>query len=87
VPDVVRSVALSRSAIEMRFKTVTGRTIHSEIQRVQIERARQLVTATDLSLKQVAVEVGFRYLQHMTTLFRLHLGQTPREYRKRSRIY
>jgi LacI family transcriptional regulator len=85
VPDVVRSLAISRSAIEMRFKAVTGRTIHSEIQRVQIERARQLVTTTDLSLKQVAVEAGFRYLQHMTTLFRLHLGQTPSEYRKHSR--
>ncbi len=86
VPDVVRTIAISRSAIESRFKAVTGRTIHTEIQRVQIERARQLVTATDLSLKQVATEVGFRYLQHMTTLFRLHVGQTPSEYRKRSRI-
>jgi LacI family transcriptional regulator len=86
VPDVVWTVAISRSAIESRFKAVTGRTIHAEIQRVQIERARQLVTATNLSLKQVAVEAGFRYLQHMTTLFRFHLGQTPGEYRKRSRI-
>jgi LacI family transcriptional regulator len=86
VPDVVRAVALSRSALEMRFKTVTGRTLHSEIQRVQIERARQLATTTDLPLRQVAVESGFRYLQHMTTLFRLRLGQTPGEYRKRSRV-
>jgi LacI family transcriptional regulator len=86
VPDVVRTIAISRSALEMRFKAVAGRTIHTEIQRVQIERARQLITATDLPLKDVATEAGFRYLQHMTTLFRLHVGQTPSEYRKRSRV-
>jgi LacI family transcriptional regulator len=86
VPDVVRAIAVSRSGLETRFKTVVGRTIHAEIQRVQIERARQLATTTDLPLKQVALDAGFRYLQHMTTLFRRHTGQTPGEYRKRSRI-
>jgi len=84
VQDVVQVVAVSRSALEMRFKAVTGRTIHAEIQRVQLGRARQLLAATDMPLKQVATEAGFRYLQHMTTLFRRHTGQTPGEYRKRS---
>jgi len=37
-----------------------------------------------MPLKQVAAAAGFRYLQHMTTLFRRHTGQTPGEYRKRS---
>ena len=85
VRDVVRAVAISRSALESRVQGVTGRTIHAEIQRVQIDRARQLVAATDLPLKQVAAEAGFRYLQHMTTTFRRHTGQAPGEYRKRSR--
>jgi LacI family transcriptional regulator len=85
VRDVVRAVAVSRSALEMRFKAMTGRTIHVEIQRVQFGLARQLVAATDMSLKQVAVKAGFRYLQHMTTIFRRHTSQTPGEYRKHSR--
>ena len=85
VYDVVRAVAMARSALEARFKTVMGRTIHAEIQRIQVERARQLVAATNLPLKQVAVESGFAYIQHMTTIFRRHTGQTPGEYRKRSR--
>ena len=62
------------------------RTIHGEIRRLQIERAKQLVTATDLPLKQVAVRAGFRNVQYMTSLFRRHLGQTPAEYRRRSRL-
>ncbi len=85
VSDVVRTVAVSRSTLEVRFKAFTGRTIHAEIQRAQVERARQLVATTNLPLRQVAVAAGFRYLQHMATVFRLHTGQTPGEYRKRSR--
>jgi LacI family transcriptional regulator len=85
VYDVVRHVAVARSALEMRFKNVMGRTIHAEIQRLQIERARQLVAATNLPLKEVAKEAGFAYVQYMTTIFRRHIGQTPGEYRKRSR--
>ncbi len=85
VYEVVRAVAMARSALESRFKTVMGRTIHAEIQRIQVERARQLVATTNLPLKQVAVESGFAYIQHMTTIFRRYTGQTPGEYRKRSR--
>ena len=40
VSDVVRTVGGSRSALQARFKAFTGRTIHAEIQRVQIERAQ-----------------------------------------------
>jgi AraC-like DNA-binding protein len=36
-------------------------------------------------LKEVAKEAGFTYVQYMTTIFRRHIGQTPGEYRKRSR--
>ena len=36
VHDVVRSVSVSRSTLEVRFKVVTGRTMHAEIQRVRV---------------------------------------------------
>lgn len=83
--DVVNAVAISRSALMSRFKAILGRTIHAEIQRVQIARVRQLMTATDLPLNRVAIETGFRYLQQMIAAFRRHTGQTPGEYRLRSR--
>ena len=40
VSDVVRTVAVSRSTLETRFKAFTGRTIHAEIVRAQVERAQ-----------------------------------------------
>jgi LacI family transcriptional regulator len=84
VHHVVQAVAISRSALAARFKAVIGRTIHAEIQRVQIDRARQLIAATGLPLNQVTRQAGFHYLQHLITIFRRHTGLTPGEYRVRS---
>lgn len=83
--DVVNAVAISRTALMSRFKTILGRTIHDEIRRVQIARVRQLMAATDLPLNLVAMQSGFRYLQQMIAAFRRHTGQTPGEYRSQSR--
>jgi LacI family transcriptional regulator len=85
VCDVVQAVAISRTALMTRFKALLGRTIHAEIQRVQIDHVRQLMAATDLPLNRVVLQTGFRYLQQMITVFRRHTGQTPGEYRIRSR--
>lgn len=82
VSDVVAAVQISRSTLEARFKTAMNRTIHAEIQRVQIDRARQLIATTDMPLKQVAKLAGFAHVHYMTTVFRRHTGWTPAEYRR-----
>jgi LacI family transcriptional regulator len=85
VPHVVAAAAISRSGLEARFRETLGGTIHSAIRRVQLERARHLVSETDIPLKQVAADVGFRSVQHMTTLFRGAYGMTPARHRRTSR--
>jgi LacI family transcriptional regulator len=82
VGDVVARVGVSASTLKTRFKAATGRTIHAEIQRVQLDRAKQLIADTDLPLKQVAMQAGFQYVQYMTTLFRRCVGQTPARFRR-----
>jgi len=84
--DVVEAVHVSRSVLLPRFKTVVGRTIHAEIQRIQVARARTLITSTDLPLKQIATMAGFANVNYMTTIFRQHVGSTPGECRKRAQL-
>ena len=81
VDEVAEAVGISRSTLYERFKTIFGRTIHAEIQRVKLQRARELVCTTDLPLKQIATQAGFATPEHMSRLFRQHLGRTPGEYR------
>ncbi|MEX0741169.1 MAG: DNA-binding transcriptional regulator, partial [Phycisphaeraceae bacterium] len=85
VRDVLAHAGLSRATLEVRFKRVLGRTIHSEIQRVQIATASELLAMTDVPIKTVAERVGFKYVQYLTTVFRRATGYTPAAFRRRSR--
>jgi LacI family transcriptional regulator len=84
VADVLNIAQLSRSTLERKFLDTLGRTIHSEIERVQVERAKQLLVGTTLAAKQIAKQCGFRYAQYMTVVFRRRAGQTPLEYRRKT---
>jgi LacI family transcriptional regulator len=86
IADVVEAVHVSRSTLETRFKAVTGRTMHNEIQRLQIDRARSLLATTDLPIKQIAALAGFAHVHYMTTIFHQQTGWTPAEYRKHVRV-
>ncbi|HAW29042.1 MAG TPA: XylR family transcriptional regulator, partial [Planctomycetaceae bacterium] len=52
-----------------------------EIIRTQIERAKELLASTDLSLSQITQRIGFRHTQHFSTLFKEKAGETPGEFR------
>jgi LacI family transcriptional regulator len=85
VDDVLQRVHLSRSTLEKRFQAVLGRTVHAEIQRVQVDHAAHLLSHTDLQVKQIAKRCGFKYVPYLTRVFRLHRGQSPIEFRRRAK--
>jgi LacI family transcriptional regulator len=76
-------MAMSRASLQHRMKEVTGRTIHQEIQRVRLERVKDLLAMTDKTIKQVARESGFASVQYMTRVFRATTTETPARYRLR----
>ena len=82
VPRVVVAANASRSGLEARFKAEFGRTLHSAILNVQLERAKSLVTETSLSPKEIAAATGFKSVQHMSSLFRRAVGLPPAAYRR-----
>jgi LacI family transcriptional regulator len=86
IADVVDAVQVSRSTLETKFKAVTGRTIHGEIRRLQIDCVRSLLATTDLPIKQIAAMAGFAHIHYMTTIFHQQTGWTPAEYRKHVKI-
>lgn len=79
--DVLDTVAISRSGLEMRFKASLGYTVRAAIRQTQLERVRRLIAETSLPLKQIAAGTGFRSVQHMTMLFAKAFGTTPAQYR------
>ncbi len=85
VSDVVEAVALSRRGLEERFKKVVGRTPHEEIVRVQLQRVKELLTETDLSVAAIAGRTGFRHVEYLSAVFKKKVGVPPSEFRVKAR--
>lgn len=82
VGDVLRAARMSRARLEPRVRQLLGRTVRQEIERVRIERCKQLLAGTSAPLKQIAVQVGYRYPEYMMRVFRRATGQTPGQFRR-----
>ena len=85
VSDVARHAYMSSAALERRVRAVLGRTVHAEIQRIRINRVKDLLTTTDLPIKRIALETGFAYTEYLTRVFREATGQSPSKYREQTR--
>ncbi len=63
------------------FQTTTGQTPYAYVISRRIRQAINLLRSTRLPIAHVAIEAGFSDQQHMTRLFKQHLGQTPKSLR------
>ncbi len=80
--SVLRHAGVSRNVLEPRLRRVLGRTVQEEIRRVRIERAAELLAGTDMPVKQVAGEAGFRTVHYLTRVFSAATGEPPAAYRR-----
>lgn len=63
------------------IKKETGKSAQEYIQFRVIERAKDLISGTDLTMSEVAYRLGFQYPQHFGRLFKKQTGMTPKAYR------
>ena len=83
---VVRQLAVARRSLQRRFKTVVGRTLLAQIQHVRLQKAKELLSDSDLSLELVAQQSGLANARWMADCFRKELGVTPLRYRRQFRM-
>jgi len=77
VADVHNSVPLSRRSLEVRFKKAMGRTSEQEIRRVRIDRAKRLLTSTDLPMDDITARSGVPTAQRLSAVFAHGEGEPP----------
>jgi len=82
VHDLVRETSISRRRIERRFREQFGSTPLDEIRRVRIQRAKQLLTETDLDMPQLAKAAGFGDARRLSVVFKAETGQCPSAFRR-----
>jgi AraC-like DNA-binding protein len=63
------------------IKKETGKTAQEYIQSKVIDIAKEKIFDLDKSISEVAYDLGFKYPQHFTRLFKQRVGQSPNEFR------
>lgn len=79
---LIARIPTSRSVLQRRFRSETGRSIQQEIIQVRLNHARRLLAETDLPLVEVAERSGFKHREYLSAIFKAHLGKSPAEYRR-----
>jgi DNA-binding response OmpR family regulator len=82
-PDgLAAEMCLSESQLGRKLKAMTGHTISSFVMRARLNKAKQLLSRRDRSIKEVAFACGFSDLSYFSRSFRKVFGYTPSEFLK-----
>lgn len=68
--------------INRQFKLATSCSIYQYILNYRCNEAKRLLDTTDLSIQNIAFEVGFQSAAHFTQIFKKRTGKSPLDYRK-----
>ncbi|MGL4401350.1 MAG: substrate-binding domain-containing protein [Luteolibacter sp.] len=85
VEDWATRVGVSRRVLERRFQVALNRSPHAMIQHERIERAKSLLTTTDLPVSIIAERCGYQSNERLTVNFRATVGVPPTSYRRNVR--
>src|SRR5262249_18682648 len=64
------------------FRAATGYAPHNYLLKLPVDRVRELLAISTLSLTEIALECGFSSPSHLSRVFRQVLGAPPSEYRR-----
>lgn len=81
VAELAELVQISPGHLMRSFRETTGVTVYQYILQRRMERACQLLSETQIPLKQLALDLGFANPSSFTFAFRKSTGMTPARYR------
>lgn len=85
VNSVAAKVGVSRTSIERAFSKSLGRGVIGELRRKRLERSKELLRGTDMTVAEITTAIGLSDKGYMHRAFKETFGETPRQYRLRHR--
>jgi len=83
--EIAHVANMSRAALSLHFKMVTGIAPYEYLVIRRIEYALKLLRETNLSVVEVSERCGFKNLANFNRIFKKTNGMTPSEYRRSRR--
>ncbi len=80
--DVSREVDISPYYFSKLFKEETGENFIEYLTGIRIEKAKQLLAGSGLSMKEICAEVGYSDPNYFSRIFKKNVGVTPTEFKE-----
>jgi AraC family transcriptional regulator len=84
--ELAGACGLSTTHFARRFKAALGAPPHQHLMQLRVERAKRLLSGTNLPIVEVALACGFAHQEHLTRVFRRLTGATPASFRREAQI-
>nr|WP_291580573.1 AraC family transcriptional regulator [Clostridium sp. UBA6640] len=82
VKELACNLNISVYKLQEEFKKITGYTVYEYIKKLRIEKGKGLLKNTDMSVLEIANEVGYENPSKFASVFKQYNKMTPLKYRK-----
>jgi len=82
VQDIAQTLNVSSNYLSNLLKELTGQSTQQHIQNKLIDKAKEKLSTTDLSVSEIAYQLGFEYPQSFSKLFKTKTKFSPLEFRQ-----
>ncbi len=81
VQYISEKLNISSNYLSDMLRSLTGQNTQQHIHNKLIEKAKELITTTSLSVSEIAYQLGFEYPQSLSKLFKSKTNASPLEFR------
>lgn len=85
VEDISKAAGISRVQLSRKIKALLGVNVNEYILNARLQKAKYLLTNEELSIAEVAYQVGFSSQAYFATVFKNKLSVTPSEFKEKAR--
>ena len=80
---LAKKMLMSRTQLHRKIKQLTNMSITQYINHIKIQKAKNLLQKTDLTISEIAYEVGYEDPKYFSKIFKNEAGKTPSSFRKK----
>ncbi len=82
--EIANNVNVSEEYLSTQFRKETGKTFSTIMREYKVEKVKELLSGTDLRMRQIADMAGYSDAKYMSRVFKEEVGMLPSEYRKKN---
>lgn len=82
IDDMAQKVQMSRSGLQHMYKKMFGNSIINDVISSRVQLAVKLLVATNMTVKEIALQCGYSNEYSFMRQFRQRTGKTPTDYRR-----